>query len=219
MKTKKLDPDIRVLGINENYISNTGTKLQMGRDFTPFDIQNNNRVCLIGSDFLKGIFKDENPIDKTISIRGSKFTVVGVLEEKGATFGNNQDLRVLIPIQTARTLFTEPNINYSISVMVNRAEMMDDAQQEAVKLFRNIRGLTPLEEDNFGIVRSDDLINRIADITGYLEAAAWIIGIITILGSSIALMNIMLVSVTERTREIGVRKSLGATQKLLPTSF
>lgn len=218
-ENKKTDPDIRVLGINENYISNTGTKLQMGRDFTPFDIQNNNRVCLIGSDFLKGIFKDENPIDKTISIRGSKFTVVGVLEEKGATFGNNQDLRVLIPIQTARTLFTEPNINYSISVMVNRAEMMDEAQQEAVKLFRNIRGLTPLEEDNFGIVRSDDLINRIADITGYLEAAAWIIGIITILGSSIALMNIMLVSVTERTREIGVRKSLGATQKTIANQF
>lgn len=218
-ENKKTDPNIRVLGVNENYITNTGSKLQMGRDFTLFDIQNNNRVCLIGSDFLKGLFKDENPLDKTISIRGSKFTVIGVLEEKGATFGNNQDLRVMIPIQTARTIFTEPNINYNISVMVDRAELMDVAQQEAVRVFRNIRGLTPLEENNFGMVRSDDLISRIASITGYLEKAAWFIGIITILGSSIALMNIMLVSVTERTREIGIRKSLGATQKTIAHQF
>ena len=216
---KKTDPDVRVLGVNENYLNNTGAKLMLGRDFTLFDIENNNRVCVIGPDFLKNIFKDENPIDKTISIRGSKFTVIGVLEEKGSTFGNNQDLRVLIPIQTARSIFTNPNINYNLSVMVGQSEMMDSAQEEAIMVFRNIRGLSPLNEDNFGIIRSDDLINRISDITGYLEAAAWIISIITILGSSIALMNIMLVSVTERTREIGVRKSLGAKSKTISNQF
>ena len=88
--------------------------------------------------------------------------------------------------------------------------MMQGAQDEALVIFRNIRGLSPVEEKNFGIVRSDDLLARASDIAGVLETAAWIISIITILGSSIALMNIMLVSVTERTREIGVRKALGA---------
>jgi putative ABC transport system permease protein len=148
-----------------------------------------------------------------------KFKVVGVLESKGSTFGNNQDLRILIPIQVARGIFTEPNINYTISIMVKEKELLNAAQDEAIITFRNIRRLSPIEKDNFGIERSDDLINRIASITGYLEVAAWIISIITILGSSIALMNIMLVSVTERTREIGVRKALGAKNATISTQF
>lgn len=215
----KTDPEVQVLGVNENYINNSGLKLQLGREFNVFDISNNNNVCVLGSDFMKELFKDENPLDKTVSIRGAKYKVIGVLEEKGSTFGNNQDLRVLLPIQSARSIFTQPNINYNISVMVDNAEMLDAAQEEAIITFRNIRGLSPLEESNFGMMRSDDLINRITSITGYLEAAAWIISIITIFGSSIALMNIMLVSVTERTREIGVRKSLGAKSKTIANQF
>ncbi|NCT17739.1 MAG: ABC transporter permease [Flavobacteriaceae bacterium CG_4_8_14_3_um_filter_34_10] len=216
---KKTDPEVQVLGVNQNFLSNSGLELQEGRGFTIFDIENNNNVCILGADFMKGLFKDENPMDKTISIRGAKFKVIGVLEEKGSTFGNNQDLRVLVPIQIARGIFTEPNINYNISVKIDNTDLMDSAQEEAIITFRNIRGLSPLEENNFGIVRSDDLINRITSITGYLEAAAWIISIITIFGSSIALMNIMLVSVTERTREIGVRKSLGAKRNTIATQF
>jgi putative ABC transport system permease protein len=119
----------------------------------------------------------------------------------------------------ARGIFTQPNINYNLSVKVDDKQMMEAAQDEAIITFRNIRGLSPMEENNFGIERSDDLINRIAMITGYLEVAAWIISIITILGSSIALMNIMLVSVTERTREIGVRKAMGAKRSTISTQF
>lgn len=215
----KTDPEVQVLGINENYLNNSGLEIDLGRDINSFDVSNNNNVCIIGSDIVKSLFKEENPIDKFISIRGAKYRIVGVLKQKGSTFGNNQDLRVLIPIQGARSMFTMPNINYAISVMVANTEMMNNAQEEAVITFRNIRGLSPLEENNFGMVRSDDLINRIASITGYLEAAAWIISIITIFGSSIALMNIMLVSVTERTREIGVRKSLGAKRKTIANQF
>jgi len=215
----KTDPEVQVLGINENFLNNSGLEIDLGRNFNSFDISNNNNVCIIGSDIVKSLFKDENPIDKVISVRGAKYKIVGVLKTKGSTFGNNQDLRVMIPIQAARSLFTQPNINYSISVMVDNAEMLDSAQEEAIITFRNIRGLSPIEENNFGMVRSDDLINRIASITGYLEAAAWIISIITIFGSSIALMNIMLVSVTERTREIGVRKSLGAKRKTIANQF
>ena len=218
-ESEKTDPEVQVYGINEFYLENTGTEIDNGRNFTIFDIQNNNKVCIIGSDFLKSLFLNDNPIGKTISIRGVKFKVVGVLESKGSTFGNNQDLRILIPIQVARGIFTEPNINYTISIMVKEKELLNAAQDEAIITFRNIRRLSPIEKDNFGIERSDDLINRIASITGYLEIAAWIISIITILGSSIALMNIMLVSVTERTREIGVRKALGAKNTTISTQF
>ena len=218
-ENNKTDPEVQVLGINEYYLENTGTEIESGRNFNVFDIQNNNNVCIVGSDFLKSLFINDNPIGKRISIRGVKFKVIGVLESKGSTFGNNQDLRVLIPIQVARGIFTAPNINYTISIMVKNTEMLNAAQDEAVVTFRNIRGLNPIEKNDFGMERSDDLINRITSITGYLEIAAWIISIITILGSSIALMNIMLVSVTERTREIGVRKALGAKNSTISTQF
>lgn len=218
-ENEKTDPEVQVYGVNEHYLATTGTEVDRGRAFTYFDIENNNKVCLIGSDFLKDLFSTEDPIGKTISIRGVKFKVVGVLESKGATFGNNQDLKVLIPLQVARSIYTQPNINYTISVIVGDKEMMAGAQDEAIVTFRNIRSLSPLEENNFGIERSDDLINRIANITGVLEISAWIISIITILGSSIALMNIMLVSVTERTREIGVRKAMGAKRSTISTQF
>jgi putative ABC transport system permease protein len=218
-ENEKTDPEVQVFGVNEHYLDNNGTKIDEGRNFTYFDIENNNKVCLIGSDFLKSLFKNDNPIGATISIRGSKFKVIGVLESKGSSFGNNEDLKVLIPIQVARGMFTQPNINYSISVKVDDKEQMQAAQDEAIVTFRNIRKLNPVEENDFGILRSDDLINQIAKISGFIQLAAWIICIITILGSSIALMNIMLVSVSERTREIGVRKALGAKSSTISTQF
>jgi putative ABC transport system permease protein len=218
-ESEKTDPEVQVYGVNEHYLANTGTEVDRGRAFNVFDIENNNNVCLIGADFLKSLFKDTDPLNKIISIRGAKFKIIGVLESKGSTFGNNQDLKVLIPIQSARSIYTAPNINYTISVMVEDKEFLQGAQDDAILTFRNIRGLSPVEENNFGLERSEDLINRIGEITGFLEMAAWIISIITILGSSIALMNIMLVSVTERTREIGVRKALGAKRSTIATQF
>ncbi len=218
-ENKKTDPEVTVLGINENYIQNSGLEVTEGRELNYFDVQNSNSVCVIGSDVVKALLSDVNPINSTISIRGAKFKVIGVLKSKGATFGNNQDLRVMIPIQKARTLFTNANINYSVSVKTDKKDMLEGAQDDAILTFRNIRGLNPVEDNNFGIERSDDLINRIGSITQYLYVAAWIISIITILGSSIALMNILFVSVTERTREIGVRKALGAKKKTIAFQF
>ncbi|MES2411261.1 MAG: ABC transporter permease [Bacteroidota bacterium] len=219
-ENQKTDPEISVLGVDEYYLTNSGLEVTEGRNFNSFDISNNVYSCIVGSDFAtKGLLKDVNPINKILSIRGAKFKVIGVLKERGSTFGNRQDLRVMIPIQLARSIFSSPNINYSLSTMIQKTELLDAAIDNAILTMRKVRKLNPVEEDNFGISRSDDLINRIGEITGFLGVSAWLIGIITILGSSIALMNIMIVSVTERTREIGVRKALGAKKSAIAFQF
>lgn len=215
----KTDPEAQVVGVDDYFVTNSGLEVTKGRNFTGFDIENNNPVCILGSDFEKKLLANVNPINQTISIRGAKFKVIGVLKEKGSTFGNSKDLRVLIPIQTARTLFTTPNINYNLSVMIDKKELLSEAVDNATITMRRVRKLNPVEENNFGVSRSDDLINKILSITQYLGISAWVIGIITIFGSSIALMNIMLVSVTERTREIGVRKALGAKRSTIAFQF
>ena len=218
-ESDKTDPENIIVGVDEYFMANSGLETSSGRNFTGFDIQNNTYSCIVGSDFEKGLLKNVNPIDKIISIRGAKFKVIGVLKEKGSTFGNSQDLRVLIPIQVARSLFTAPSINYTLSVMVAKKDLLDEAIDNANSTMRRVRKLSPVQDNNFSIVRSDDLINRILSITQYLGIAAWLISIITILGSSIALMNIMVVSVTERTREIGVRKALGAKKSTIAFQF
>ena len=218
-EAQKTDPEISIVGVDENFLPNKGLETTRGRNFTGFDIKNNNYVCILGSDFEKGLFKDINAIDKTISIRGAKFKVIGILKEKGSTFGNSQDLRVLIPNQIARSIFSAPNINYDLSVMIGQKEMINQAVDDAIITMRKIKKLNPGEKNNFGIERSDDLINTLLSNTQFLGYIAWAVGVITIFGSSIALMNIMLVSVTERTREIGVRKSLGAKRSTIAWQF
>jgi putative ABC transport system permease protein len=216
---RKTKPKVIITGVNEHYADNAGVQLKEGRMFSSLDISNNSKVCVIGSDMQEDLFQGFNPIDKTLSIRGHKFTVIGILKEKGSTFGNNVDLRVLIPMEAARGIYTSPNINYDLSVKVFEQNFMEKAKDDALILMRNIRGLNPVEEDNFGIVQSDQLRENLNQISGSLKVAAIIISLITIFGSSIALMNIMLVSVTERTREIGVRKALGAKRSTISWQF
>jgi putative ABC transport system permease protein len=217
--SEKTDPEITIVGVDENFAPNKGLIVAKGRNFNSFDVSNNNFVCILGSDFEKGLFKDKNPLDKTISIRGAKFKIIGVLKEKGSTFGNSQDLRVLIPNQLARSIFSAPNINYELNIMTNNEALLDEAVDNAIITMRQVRKLNPVEKNNFGIERSDDLIQTLLSNTEVLSLTAWVIGIITVFGSSIALMNIMLVSVSERTREIGIRKSLGARQNTIAWQF
>jgi putative ABC transport system permease protein len=215
----KTDPEITVMGADEYFLPNSGIEVAKGRNFNNYDVSNNAYVCLVGSDFEKGLLKDTDPIDKIISIRGARFKVIGVLKEQGSTFGSRQDLRMIIPVQLTRSLYSAPNIDYQIKVMTGNQDMLSAAVDEAILTMRRVRKLSPVAQNNFGIERSDELLKSMLSDTDFLNKAAWAIGIITVFGSSIALMNIMLVSVTERTREIGVRKSLGAKKSIIAMQF
>lgn len=215
----KTDPEVSIVGADENYLSNSGLQIERGRTLSYSDCKNNHFVCVVGSDFSKNMFKGQSPIDQVISIRGYRFKIVGILKEQGSTFGQNEDQRIFIPIQIARNIFNAANINYTIKVGILQEGLLNEAIDQAILDFRTSRNLAVAQESNFGIERSDDMIRSLESQVSMLNIAAWLIGMITILGSSIALMNIMLVSVTERTKEIGIRKSLGAKKKTIAQQF
>jgi putative ABC transport system permease protein len=219
-QSTKSNPNIQVFGVDENYLITSGYELANGRNFSSFEVMNGVPSVLIGSEILKTVLKNEkNPIGKEIRIGSAKYNIIGVLKSKGTSMGFGGDKICLIPIQNARSSFPKQDATFTISVYAPTAGLMDAAISEATGLFRQIRKVPVTEEDNFEITKSDSLANLLIGNIQKVTMGATLIGIITLLGAAIGLMNIMLVSVTERTREIGIRKSLGATSELIRNQF
>jgi putative ABC transport system permease protein len=218
-KSVKSNPNISVLGGDERYLLNAGYEIDYGRNFSLNDVENGNNVCILGSDMAKTLFKNEFPIDKEISVGSGKYIVIGVLKEKGSSLGFGGDKICIIPILNAKNNFLSPNSSYTLTVMVNDVGMRDPAVGESTGIMRIIRSDRTGVENSFEIVKSDSLAQMVISQLSFISIAATIIGFITLLGAAIGLMNIMLVSVTERTREIGIRKSLGATRQLIKSQF
>jgi len=216
----KTNPNVPVIGCDENYITTSGNEISQGRNITPTEVYYGASVAIIGSDIIKKVFKNkEDPVGKFINIGPGRYLVVGVLKEKGSSLGFNPDNVCIIPINNARQRFSRPNASYSINVHVADGEKLEAAIGEATGVFRIIRRVEVGDEDSFDISKSDNLANMLFDSLSYLRMAAIVIGIITLLGAAIGLMNIMLVSVTERTREIGIRKAIGATKRTIRNQF
>lgn len=218
--SEKTNPNISVRGIDDNYLSTSGYEVGKGRSFSPHDIESGRSVTLLGSELAKRLFKGgEDPIQKVISIGSGKYKVVGVLASKGSGFGLNSDMVCFIPYSNSRTYFSRPNMNFDIQIKVDQSEMMEAANGQAEATFRVVRNLDPLDETDFNIEKSDNLANILLDNIKNITLVATIIGLITLFGAAVGLMNIMLVTVTERTREIGVRKAIGAKSSTVKQQF
>lgn len=214
----KSNPNVSVQGGDENYLFTSGNELAEGRNFTEDEIVTGKNMVIIGDAILKKLFKNgEKPLQKIISIGGGKYRIIGVLKSKG-TFGSGDQL-CLLPYTNVRSYFTRPQMNFSIQIKVTSTELVDPAVGEAEGVFRVIRNLDPSDESDFNIEKSDNLVNILLKNIKNITLVATIIGFITLFGAAIGLMNIMLVSVTERTREIGIRKAIGATSKIVKQQF
>lgn len=218
--SKETNPNVTVIGTDNNYLITSGQELAKGRNFSNHELEMGANVALIGSGLSKNLFEDEiNPVGQFISIGNIRYQVIGVLKERGTSFGFSGDQNCIIPVGAARKNFSRPNMNYTINVSANNIVDLETASSEATGLFRIIRKDGTGEPDSFDVSKSDNIAQMLIDNLRQVNWAARIIGIITMLGAAIGLMNIMLVSVTERTQEIGIRKAMGATQRTIKQQF
>ena len=213
------NPSNVVIGSDENFVTARKFNVDHGRNLTPDDVLYGRPVCVIGRDLVNVLFLNEEPLGQAIRVDGQSFTIVGLFEEKGTLFGASQDNFVLVPITRFLQAFGRLRRSISINVQAASPEELPSATEHAIGAMRVVRGLGPEEQNNFEIFTNDSLIEIFNSIAGIVAVAAFVISAIALLAAGIGIMNIMLVSVTERTKEIGVRKSLGARRNSILTQF
>ncbi len=217
---EQTDPNIQVLGVDENYLGISGFEIASGRDFNASDLNNARSVVVCGPELIDALFQPwEEPVGQDISVGSQRYTVVGVMAPRGQAFGMSQDKQCLMPATAARRQFSDEQRSYSIVCKVHDLAQIDAAADRALGDFRTIRRDAPGAPNSFVVEQSNGLVGTLEEAITGITIAATAIGIITLFGAGIGLMNIMLVSVAERTREIGVRKSLGATPRAIQMQF
>jgi len=214
-------PTVRVIGIDEEYFSTSAFEIEEGRNFTRSEAFSGGNRAILGSDIVENLFdgKPKKAIGKDVSVNGAKYKVLGTLQQKGNSSGDGNDKRVFIPLINAKKIYGYADKNYNVTVAVKNSTDIDDAVSAGIGVMRNVRKLKASEKNDFEIRKSDGILEKLKEMTSSLRLGTIVIATLTLLGAAIGLMNIMLVSVTERTAEIGVRKALGATRSNILLQF
>ena len=221
-ENKKTNPTVRLMGGDDNFVDLNGYKIASGRNLNDLDVQSGRNVCLLGKTVAGTLFGDnaERPVDKIVRVNGIPFRVIGVLDEKGSTLGFSWDNAVVTSYNNVRRFFNSgPRSSFSIGIKVKDINMLDAGMGEAEGIFRSVRKLTTTEGNNFLIDKSDSFVDMLLKNLQWLTISAIVIGFITLMGAAIGLMNIMLVAVTERTKEVGLIKAIGGKQRNVRNQF
>jgi putative ABC transport system permease protein len=217
--TEKTNPNVSLQGVDENFLTVSGYEVENGRNFSSDEVQMSRHIVLVGADIVKSLFKNgEDPLGKEITIAGMKLMIAGVLKSKGSSVVNGDNV-CFMPVTTARQYFSWPNMSFQITVMPMNPVNLEVMTGEAESIFRIVRNLNPRDESDFNVSKSDNIVNMLLKNISFVTIAATLIGVVTLFGAAVGLMNIMLVSVTERTREIGTRKAIGAKTNTIKYQF
>ena len=211
-KDKKTKQIPRIAGGDPGTLRTVNTYIADGRNLTDEDVHLSRNVCIIGADVVDALFPFEDPLGKVIQLQGINFTVVGITERQGQSFGQSQDNYVFLPITTFLQRFRGTSYSLGITVESESAEVYSETLDEVIGILRTIRKVSPGEENDFEITTNEELMETFGSFTGSIKIFAFSVSVIALIVAGIGIMNIMLVSVTERIKEIGIRKAIGATK-------
>ena len=219
-EARETNPDVTLIGTDENYFYIQNASIATGRGFLKDDIEFNRNIAVIGQDIVDALFSNRNPLDKEITINNHKFRVVGILEEKGAIMGQSQDNKVVIPLTQVLKYYAHRwEESLDIQIKAPDRESLDDAVDESIGIMRSLRDVKPWEDNSFEIETNESISKQFSSLTQYLSLFGFVSGFIALVAAGIGIMNIMLVSVKERTREIGIRKAVGAKSRWILWQF
>jgi putative ABC transport system permease protein len=216
---RSTNPNIALIGTDENFLTSRNYDIALGRNLGADDVELGRAVVVLGSDIVGKLFLNESPLGRVVRVDGQNYTVIGVTASKGSTFGQSQDNNVVTTITKYLATYGTAGRSIGVNVQAPNQAQLAAVQDTAIGTMRLVRGLDPEDPNDFEVFSNDTLIETFNNITGIVAVGAFVISAIALLASGVGIMNIMLVSVTERTKEIGVRKSIGARKKNILSQF